>query len=682
MAVITFLNEVAEQHIAQMKELFGDSVDLVGYAFDRNPVSEPIDADLAVISIYPAYAAVEQYLSPKTQVVIISTTITCNQFDQIMAIPSGERVMVVNYSREMTMESVALFKHLKINHIEMVPYYPEMEKVPDINIAITPGELQHVPKGVQTVIDVGNRVLSGSTLVEVAIKLGMGECIQNERFVRHLESLKSYSVGMQEILGRTYALESEFQSLLDILDDGIVAVNLQCIVHGMNKRAVEIFGVCQKDVVERNAGEVLQEIPFLNVLQEGVAIKNRLIRVREQNVRVTVVPVKVAGYVAGALAMLREFSREEKVQHELRVQLLNRGYRAKYTFADIIGETPEMKELKTIALQMAKADGSVLIRGESGTGKELFAQAMHNASSRKDYQFVAVNCAALPESLLESELFGYEEGAFTGARKGGKPGLFELAHQGTLFLDEIGEMAPHLQSRLLRVIQEREVIRIGGDRVIKIDIRLMAATNVDLMQSVKKGCFRRDLYYRLNVLPLKTIPLRNRGTDIPVLVGSIQEELGVSFKIAAEAWNSLIHAKWEGNVRELRNAVEYMAHLNKPLIQTHDLRNLDLTAIHDEVEYTTSLEPFSRLLENLSTEKSALMAILQVLQTAEHENKRIGRRTLVDSPAGMSVGLTECQCRRILQCLENHGVIKLMNGRGGTRLTEQGHLLAKGLFMG
>ncbi len=675
-AVITFLHEVALQHKAQIELLLGDSVEISVYAFDSNPVDARIEADLVVISIYPVYVAVEQYLEKETQVVIVSTTITSEQYDKIMTVPAGEKVMVVNYSREMTMESLALFKHLGINHIEMLPYYPEMERVPDARIAITPGEVKHVPKGVSQVIDIGNRVLAGGTLVEIAIKLGMGTLIQTAAFVKHLESLKSYSVGMHEIMGRTYALEGELQSLLDILEDGIIAVNLQGFVHGMNKRAEEIFDIFRADAMEKNALEVLREIPFQAVLEDGMPIKNRLIRVREQNIRATIVPVKVAGYVGGALAMLREFSREEKAQHELRVQLLNRGYRARYTFADIIGESPEMKELKAVAGRMARADGSVLITGESGTGKELFAQAMHNASARRDYQFVAVNCAALPETLLESELFGYEEGAFTGARKGGKPGLFELAHQGTLFLDEIGEMAPHLQSRLLRVLQEREVMRLGGDRVIKVDIRLISATNVELMSPVRSGNFRRDLYYRLNVLPLKTIPLRERAEDIPVLVRAMQKEMDSVFHLSEDALALLLENPWEGNVRELRNAVEYMAYLDKPLIQERDLKNLDLRRRENRPETAVS-ERFNSVLQELSGEEAALGAIMKVLMEASLRNERVGRRSLVEGPEGVAAGITESQCRRILKFLEQHGILKLMNGRGGTRLTQRGVALGE-----
>ncbi len=198
----------------------------------------------------------------------------------------------------------------------------------------------------------------------------------------------------------------------------------------------------------------------------------------------------------------------------------------------------------------------MLIVGETGTGKELFAHAIHHASQRRAWQFVTVNCAALPESLLESELFGYEEGAFTGARRGGKPGLFELAHKGTVFLDEIGEMDLNLQTRLLRVLESREVMRIGGDSMIHIDIRVIAATNKDLWKLVEEGKFRRDLYYRLNVLPIQVPPLRERPGDILFIFDHLMRPLGMDLALAPETKELLVRHPWPGNVRELKNCVE------------------------------------------------------------------------------------------------------------------------------
>ena len=202
----------------------------------------------------------------------------------------------------------------------------------------------------------------------------------------------------------------------------------------------------------------------------------------------------------------------------------NKGIFAKYTFSDIIHVSPIMKECINKAKTVALTDHTILIIGDSGTGKELMAQSIHNYSKRKNMSFVAINCAALPETLLESELFGYEGGAFTGARKGGKVGLFEQANGGTIFLDEIGDISQNLQSRLLRVLQERQIMRIGSDRMINIDTRIIAATNIDLKNAVEIGDFRKDLYYRLNVISLKIQPLNRRKQDILPLMESFLGE--------------------------------------------------------------------------------------------------------------------------------------------------------------
>jgi transcriptional regulator with PAS, ATPase and Fis domain len=236
---------------------------------------------------------------------------------------------------------------------------------------------------------------------------------------------------------------------------------------------------------------------------------------------------------------------------------------AKFTFGDICGGNPVFTRAIDLARQYARVDSTVLIHGETGVGKELFAQSIHRASSRGSGPFVAVNCAALPETLLESELFGYVEGAFTGARRKGKPGLFELAHHGTIFLDEISEIPLSLQGRLLRVLQERQVIRLGHDRVIPIDVRVLCATNRDLKGLVEEGRFRGDLYWRLNVLNLFIAPLRDRRSDILPLarlfLGTLSPEGRNGITFTEEAIRFLTRYRWPGNVRELRNFCERLA---------------------------------------------------------------------------------------------------------------------------
>ncbi|WP_027717254.1 sigma-54 interaction domain-containing protein [Desulfovirgula thermocuniculi] len=253
------------------------------------------------------------------------------------------------------------------------------------------------------------------------------------------------------------------------------------------------------------------------------------------------------------------------------------GYHARYTFADIVGNSPAIRQCIQQARQVAATDSTVLLCGETGTGKELFAQAIHHASRRSRGPFVALNCGAIPATLVESQLFGYEAGAFTGASRSGQPGVFEQAHGGTLFLDEISEMELEMQSRLLRVLQEREVVRIGGKKAIAVDVRIIASTNKDLWQLVASGRFRQDLYYRLNVVDLRIPPLRERIEDIPLLIHHFMERFRRHFAtfvrdISGEALECLMRYPWPGNVRELQNCIERVMNLcTREVIQPEDL---------------------------------------------------------------------------------------------------------------
>ncbi|MCK8816624.1 sigma 54-interacting transcriptional regulator [Natroniella sulfidigena] len=257
------------------------------------------------------------------------------------------------------------------------------------------------------------------------------------------------------------------------------------------------------------------------------------------------------------LPYLLEQAREEADYYK---DKLAQDSQTKYLFKDIKGKSVEMKEAKVKAQQAAQTKSTILILGESGTGKEMFAHAIHNASQRRDEPFIKINCAAITESLLESELFGYEEGAFTGAKRGGKPGKFELADGGTIFLDEVGDMPLQMQAKLLRVLQEGEIERVGGNKTITIDLRVIAATNRDLKQMVKDGDFREDLYYRLNVITIKTPALRSRIEDLPGIIDHIINKLTVEQRMprksfSKEALNRLMQHDWPGNVRELENVI-------------------------------------------------------------------------------------------------------------------------------
>lgn len=308
---------------------------------------------------------------------------------------------------------------------------------------------------------------------------------------------------------------------------------------------------------------------YREVLCSGQETGGRIFKLpgNQATVSASFTPVIANEKISGIVILMSDITQVQKLEGQIRRKLSEKGLRAKYTFEDIIHESKIMEDTIETARRYALSESNVILVGETGTGKEMFAQSIHNASNRKNGPFVAINCAALPENLLESELFGYVEGAFTGTVKGGKMGLFEQAHGGTLFLDEIGEISLAIQTKLLRVLQEREIRRIGDNKVISVDVRIVSATNKSIHRLSEQGMFRRDLAYRLDVLRIFLPPLRQRGQDIPLLFLHLLQQLGKSQnrlvpRIEPEDLKALEEHSFLGNVRELHNVAERVCALS------------------------------------------------------------------------------------------------------------------------
>lgn len=355
--------------------------------------------------------------------------------------------------------------------------------------------------------------------------------------------------------------------------DGIVIVDENGYITMFNQSYADFLGVRPEDMIGKHVTEVIENTRMHIIVKTGKPEFRQIQHIKGHNIVCDRIPIWKENKIVGGVGkiLFRDISEVDILAeqlHELKkeleyykVELKRHTQQTKYSLEDIIGESQVIKDLKEMVTKIAMTSSTVLLTGESGTGKELFAHAIHNASPRYHYPFIKVNCGAIPENLLESELFGYEEGSFTGAKKGGKPGKFELANGGTIFLDEIGDMPLNMQVKLLRVLQEKEVERIGGKRPIQVDVRIIAATNQNLQLLVKQGKFRSDLFYRLNVVNLEIPPLRERKEDIPLLVEHFLYKLGMSLgcgrkKISKPALEILMQHNWPGNVRELENVIE------------------------------------------------------------------------------------------------------------------------------
>ncbi|MCX7781310.1 MAG: sigma-54-dependent Fis family transcriptional regulator [Negativicutes bacterium] len=373
------------------------------------------------------------------------------------------------------------------------------------------------------------------------------------------------------------SLKSTLESAMESIFECIVVVDKDGFITMLNRAYCEFLGVEAKDVIGKHVTEVIENTRMHIVAQTGKPEVAEIQQIRGRNTVVTRIPIVRDGETVGAVGkvmfkdikdlkiMATKFSRlqSELEYYKEELRKIQGGH---YTLDSIVGVSEKIEWLKSVALKAARGNSTVLVLGESGTGKELFAHAIHNASLRRHGPFIKVNCAAMPENLLESELFGYEEGAFTGARKGGKPGKFELANGGTIFLDEIGDMTLAMQAKLLRVLQEREIDRVGGTKSVKVDVRVIAATNRDLEAMIERGEFRQDLYYRLNVITLHIPPLRERKEDIPelgkALLAKISAQLGCQIEgIAPETMELLLTYPWPGNIREMENVLERAVNL-------------------------------------------------------------------------------------------------------------------------
>lgn len=344
----------------------------------------------------------------------------------------------------------------------------------------------------------------------------------------------------------------ELRIITENISEGILAADRSGKVFRMNGVARKLLGLESEERLQPG---------LLELVKSGVETR-KVFTFGQKRVVAESIPVKVQGSIASSVITLREAASIQKMEEELRRELYLKGLTTKFSFGDVVAEDPATLRVIELARRFAATNASILIRGESGVGKEVFAQSIHNASARRERAFVAMNCAAIPETLFESELFGYVDGAFTGARKKGKPGLFEIAHGGTVFLDEISEMPQALQARLLRVLQEHQVMRLGDDKVIPVDVRIIAASNRDIPALVRTHAFRTDLYWRLNVLNLMIPPLRERKRDIIPLARRLlgdQDFCGRPIRLSAECEAGLVAYDWPGNVRELKNFCERVA---------------------------------------------------------------------------------------------------------------------------
>lgn len=741
-SVITLNPRSSRVYANQIQELFGDLAEVRAYSTGNHSVETIGMSDLYLVSTdaFEADEEIRRYVPSNGSVAEIQVTYFKSVIQQLKQLPKGTRALFVNITHQMAREAVTQLEQLGVTQLQFIPYGPDAAYIDtdEADIALTPDELAYVPQNVKKVINIGHRPCTSSTIIEAAIRLGLDELLEEKRFLAYMKSLAVENYSFEQMFLRSRKLESRFDMLMEILDEGMIGVNEKGEIFTCNQKAKKITGAEPKQILGKQGEQVFPYIPFNACIREKTARPFRLIRVGSSNINMSVVPILRHGECIGAFATLQRFNELERRQNELRSQLLHKGYRAKYCFDDVIGCSPAIEKTKELLRRMAVTESPVLLVGETGTGKELFAHAVHQASRRSGGPFLAINVAAMPEHLLESELFGYEEGAFTGAKKGGRPGLFEFTHKGTLFLDEVEGMSPAMQVKLLRVLQEREVMRVGGNQIISVDVRIVAATNESLEEMVENGSFRRDLYYRLNALPALIPPLRERGEDIFLLIEEFRKRVGGEFTLSDEVRQLLLKYNWPGNIRELSNVVEYLSFTGQSQIMVEDLPSTFLRSMKragwgiDQKEKSpeqiwkasakpkqlrqsqpqsqpqTQPQPQSQPQPQTQPEYQAreevhqaegasgtsaktveteeaffdqekegdeFWFVLGCLYYASQQGIFIGRDTILKKAKGSCFPLSQKEVRDILGRMAEAGLVKVGKGRGGSRITPVGRMV-------
>lgn len=655
--------------IDQLENLLGVEFKISGYS-----IQEGIDGVVrdTLVLIGHEYLKNEamNYISNDSDVLVARRSLNHSELENILQIPKGEKVLFVDVNKYLAENSVSLLEDLGINHIEMYPHFPGIDYSPHADYAITTGETHLVPDYVNNIIDIGYSKIDLTTITEIMLKFDIMDERAKKLSSKYIQDFVYSSKKVVNTLKENNYIMKQLNTILDVINDGIIGLDKNCNIMFSNENAKKLFN--SNDDSNINL-KIISDLDIKSVCGNSFDKYRKIHEINGKKILLTMMPINQSDSDTGIVITFKDLSEIVEMENIVRSNLLKKGHVAKYKFNDIIGNSEIMKETINISKKLAKSDSTLLLTGESGTGKELFAQAIHNESRKNNGPFVAVNFAALPEDLLESELFGYEEGSFTGAKKGGHTGLFEQAHKGTIFLDEIGDASIKIQTRLLRVLQEKEVLKIGATKIIPIDIRIIAATNKKLDELVERGEFREDLYYRLKVLPIDIPPLRARKEDIPYLIEEIMSKFpkGKEMKLSPELEKTLMNYNWPGNIRELENVIEYMYNIaENNIIEITKLPSyIEILSKEKVANYSENGYNIEKIESEIPLEDAC--TILNVLiKEKEEGNLYTSRKKLAKLLD--KTHLTEQMIRRRLDILSDLNLVVKERGPKGSRITSQG----------
>lgn len=640
----------------QLTNLMGKHIQINNILVSELEDSE-VTADLILYTNIFIKDKAIKFINPNINSIVSKRVIDHKNIKAIISIDAGTEVLFINDSYDTTKEAIEQLTELGLDHIKYHPYFPGCNSYPKLDIGITSGEGQLVPYKPKTLIDIGSRILDVKTIHDVITYFELDAFFNHGFITEYIRDIVEITKSIDE--SRRSSLESKeiLEMIVNNLEYGISFVNMEGKIIGLNSKFEYIIGIKEKDLIGKKF-EGLFPSSNVSLINDGsyiIQIENKEILIKIQEVNIS----KKIGYIVS----IKQNEKSVKTGLKLKIGkdiFLNRKL---HNFSDYYTINKDVQEMIKKAKKFAKTDGSILIVGENGTGKEILAQGIHNNSYRSKKSFVPINIATISSNLVESELFGYEEGTFTGAIKGGKIGLFEIANGGTIFIDEIGDTPIDVQAKLLRVLEEKRIRRVGGFEELPIDVRIIAATNKNLLELVNEGKFRLDLFFRINILPLNTIPLRKRPEDIEYLL-----KYFINLKLIDNNINSLKEIfedetidffkryKWRGNVRELINLVEYLA-------LVYEEQKIGVSSLHSYM--TDNIYNYERIVLNVCE-----LWVLE--QFSKYSHTLLGRIRLAELAKESYQNIGEGKIRAIMKTLENLNLIVAINNKG-SKITELGN---------
>lgn len=665
----------------ELRDFFGESLDIECHTTDEDIRENSLSCDVLLTLTPINLSVLNTYIQGEAEVIQGSRTLLLESYHKLASLPYNTKAVIANISKRTVFQLISFLMYLGIDNIDFFPAYPGAvfdDSYRDIPLCIIPTEIDFAGMELlygKKIINLLGRRITVDTYKALISKLGLDD----KKLDLRLEKLEAELVDQRFTdipVSMSYRFETILNAVINSIDSGILVLDNDNKIIYTNQAFNKMFHV--KTISPRFSyldNSILPEKTYRELLKSQDT-EMSLLSVKEidKSFIISKSEILVDDGRVGSIFVFKDTTEMENMEMQLRGMIAKKGHTAKYTFKDIIGQSENMKSCLFQAGKIAGIDKTVLILGESGTGKEMFAQAIHNASSRSSRPFVALNCAALTPDLLSSELFGYEEGAFTGAKKGGKKGLFEMAHRGTIFLDEIGDISPEIQIKLLRVLQEQQIRRLGGNEIIPVDVRVIAATNRDLERAVAEGSFRLDLYFRLNAFTIVVPALRERGGDIELICRNILTEMGFpEKKLSQELLDIFYRAQWKGNVRELRNCIEYMAYMGSGLLHPRDLPPNFICQGSSRMSGPQAAD-IGALFPGFQTEDARILNFILISLCG----RPMGRRRLSKLCLESGCPVTEAKVRSYLKYLQESGLIEYAETGGtGARITESGRKRAE-----